>query len=80
MLASSRNIRKGTNPITAVPVSWSLNKDQLPYDWLLTMVRSTRKPRTTQGVFLTWKIPWSVLPNAGTRPKWTNAVVSGRFA
>ena len=52
---------------------------QLPYDWLLTMVRSTRKPRTTQGVFLTWKIPWSVLPNAGTRPKWTNALVFCRW-
>ena len=78
MLASWRNIRKGTTPITAVPVSWLLNQDRLPYDWLLIMVRSTRKPKTTQGVFLTWKIPWSVLPNAGTRPKWTNAVVSGR--
>ena len=32
----------------------------LPYDWLLTMVRSTRKHKTTQGVFLTWKIPCSV--------------------
>ena len=37
-----------------------------------------RKPGTTQGVFLTSNKPWSVLPNAGTRPKWTNAVVSGR--
>ena len=46
---------------------------------LLIMVRSTRNPRTTQGVFLTWKLPWSVLSNAGTRPKWTNAVVSGRW-
>ena len=78
MLASWRNIRRGTTPITAVPVSWLLNQGQLPYDWSLTMVRSTRKPRTTQGVFLTWKIPWRVFPNAGTRPKLTNAVVSGR--
>ena len=79
MLASLKNIRRGTTPITAVPVSWLLNQGPLPYDWLLTMVRSTRKPRTTQGVFLTWKIPWSVLPNAGIRPKWTNALVSGRW-
>ena len=71
--------KKGDYPITAVPVSWLPNQGRLPYDWLLTMVRSTRKPRTTQGVFLTWKIPWSVLPNAGTRPKWTNALVSGRW-
>ena len=33
MLASWRNIRKGTTPITAVPVSWLLNQDRLPYDW-----------------------------------------------
>ena len=33
------------------------------------MVRSIRKPRTTQGVFLTWKIPWSVLPNAVNKTK-----------
>ena len=70
--------KKRTTPITAVPVSWLLNQGRLLYDWLLTMMRSTRKPRTTQGVFLAWKIPWSVWPNAGTRQKWTNAVVSGR--
>ena len=79
MLASLKNIRRGTTPITAVPVSWLLNQGALPYDGLLTMVRSTRKPRTTQGVFPTWTIPWSVLANAGTRPKWTNALVSGRW-
>ena len=79
MLASLKNIRRGTTPITAVPVSWLPNQGRLPYDWLLTMVRSTRNPRTTQGLFLTWKIPWSVLPNGGTRPKWTNALVSGRW-
>ena len=71
--------KKGDYPYTAVPVSWLLNQGRLPYYWLLTMVRSTRKPRTTQGVFLTWKIPWSVLSNAGTRPKWTSALVSGRW-
>ena len=70
--------KNGGYPITAVPVSWLLNQGRLPYDWLSTMVRSTTKLRTTQGVFLTWKIRRSVLPNAGTRPKWTNAVVSGR--
>ena len=69
MLASWGNIRRGTTPITAVPDLWLLNQDRLPYDWLLTMVRSTSKSETTQGVFLTWKIPWSVLPNAGTEPK-----------
>ena len=78
MLALWRNIRRGTNPITEVPVSWWLNQGRLPYDSLLTMVRSTRNPRTTQGVFLTWEIPSSILPNAGTRPNRTNAVVSGR--
>ena len=57
MLASLKNKRRGITPITAVPVSWLLNQGRLPYDWLLTMVRSTRKPRTTQGVFVTWKIP-----------------------
>ena len=71
--------KKGDYPITAVPASWLLNLDRLPCDWLLTMVKSTRKPKTTQGVFPTWKAPWSVLPNAGTKPKWTNAVVSGRL-
>ena len=50
MLASLRKIRRGTTPITAVPVFWWLNQGRLPYEWLLTMVRSTRKPRTTQGV------------------------------
>ena len=50
MLASLKNIRRETTPITAVPVSWLLNQGRLPYDWLLTMVRSTRNPRTTQGV------------------------------
>ena len=44
MLASWKNIRRGTNRITEVPASWLLNRDRLPYDWLLTMVRSTRKP------------------------------------
>ena len=78
MLASWTNIRRGTTPITAVPVFWLLNQGRLPYDWLLTMVRSIRKAKTTQGAFPTWKKPWSVLPNAGTRPKRTNAVVSGR--
>ena len=38
-----------------------LNQDQLPCDCLLTMVRSTRKPETTQRVFPTWETPWSVL-------------------
>ena len=76
---SLRNIRRGTTPTTAVLASWSLNQDQLPCDWLLTIVRSTRKPKTTQGVFPISKTPWSVLPNAGTKPKWTNAVVSGRL-
>ena len=38
-----------------------------------------KKSKTTRGVFATWKTPWSVSPNAGTRPKWTNAVVSGRW-
>ena len=37
-----------------------------------------KKTQNPQGVFLTWKIPWTVMPNADTRPKWTNAVVSGR--
>ena len=78
MLASWVNMRRGTTPLTAVLVSCLLNQDRLPYDWLLTMVTSTRKPKTTQGLFLTMKIPWSVLPNASTRPKWINAVVSGR--
>ena len=49
MLASWKNIRGGTTPITAVPVSWLLNQDQLPYDWLLTMVWSTRKPKNHSG-------------------------------
>ena len=71
MLASWKNVRKGTSPIIAVPVSCLLNQDRLHYDRLLTMVTSTRKPETTQVVFLTWKVPWSVLPNAGTRQKWT---------
>ena len=79
MLASVKNIRRQTTPFTAVPVSWLPNQGRLPYDWLLTIVRSTRKPTTTQGVLLTWKIPWNALPNAGTRPKWTNALVSGRW-
>ena len=43
MLASWRNIRRGTTPVTAVPVSWLLNQGRLPYDWLLTIVRSTSK-------------------------------------
>ena len=34
-----------------------LNQGRLLYDWLFTMVRSTRKPRTTQGVFPTRKLP-----------------------
>ena len=51
MLASCRNKRRGTTPTTAVPVSWLLNQDRLPCDWLLIMVRSTSKPKTTQGVF-----------------------------
>ena len=57
MLASWRNITKGTTPINAAPVSWLLNQDRLPYDWLLTIVRSPRKPKTTHGVFLTREIP-----------------------
>ena len=34
MLASLKNIRRGTTPITAVPVSWLPNQGRLPYDWL----------------------------------------------
>ena len=79
MLASLRNIRRGSTPTTAVLASWSLNQDRLPCHWLLTMVRSTRKAKTTERVFPTWKTRWSVLPNAGTKPKWTNAVVFGRL-
>ena len=30
MLASLKNIRRGTTPITAVPVSWLLNQGRLP--------------------------------------------------
>ena len=77
MLASLKNIRRGTIPTTAVPASWLLHLDRLTYDWLLTMVSSTRKPKTTRGVFPTWKTRGSVLPNPGTKPKWTNTVVSG---
>ena len=40
MLASWKNIRRQTTPITAVPAFWLLNQDRL-----LTMVRSTRKPK-----------------------------------
>ena len=79
MLASLRNIRRGTTPTTAVPASWLLNQDRLPCDWLLTVVRSTRNPKTSQGVFPTWKTPCSVLLNAGTKRKWTNALFSGRL-
>ena len=43
MLAWLTNIRRGTTPITALPASWLLNLDRLPYNWLLTMVKSTRK-------------------------------------
>ena len=38
-----------------------------------------KKPKNTQEVFLTWKTPWSVLLNARTKLKWTNAVVFGRL-
>ena len=69
MLASVRNIRRGTNPTPAVLASLSLNQDQLPCDRSLTMVTSTRNPKTTQGVFPTWKAPWSALLNADTRRK-----------
>ena len=34
MLASLKNIRRGTSPIAAVPVSWLLNQGRLPYDSL----------------------------------------------
>ena len=34
MLASLKNIRRDTIPITAVPVSWLPNQGRLPYDWL----------------------------------------------
>ena len=34
MLASLKNRRKETTPITAVPVSWLPNQDRLLYDWL----------------------------------------------
>ena len=79
MLASLRNIRRQTTPTAAVPASWLLNQEALPCDWSLTMVGSTRKPKTTQGVLPTWKIPWSVLLNDSTKPKWTNTVVSGLY-
>ena len=68
MLASLKNIRKGTTPITEVPASWFLNLDRLRCHWLLTMVKSTRKPKTTRGVFPTWNTPSSVLSNAGAKP------------
>ena len=51
MLASVKNIRRGTTSINAVPASWLLNLDRLRYDWLLTMMKSTRKPKNTRGVF-----------------------------
>ena len=70
--------KKGDYPHHCSPCFLVAKPGSTLYNWLLTMVRSTRKPRSTQGVSLTWKIPWSVLPNAGTRPKWTNTVVSGR--
>ena len=34
MLASWKNISRGTTPITAVPVSGFPNQGLLPYDWL----------------------------------------------
>ena len=34
MLASLKNISRGTNPITAVPVSWLPTQGRLPYVWL----------------------------------------------
>ena len=57
LLASLRNIRRGSTPTTAVLASWSRNQDRLPCDWLLTMVRSTRKAKSTEGVLPTWKHP-----------------------
>ena len=69
--SSLKNIGRGTTPITAVPASRLLNLHRLPCDCLLNMVTSNRKPKTTWGVFPTWKTCWSVLPNAGTKPKWT---------
>ena len=53
MLASLKNIRRGTTSITEVPASRLLNLDRLPCDWLLPMVGSTRKPKTTRGVIPT---------------------------
>ena len=53
MLALLKTIRSRTIPITAVPASWLLNLDQLPCDWLLTMVKSTRKPETIRVGFQT---------------------------
>ena len=54
MLDSLKSIRMGTTRTTAVPASWLLNLDRLPCDWLLTMLKSTRKPKTTRGVLSTW--------------------------
>ena len=69
MLALWRNVRRGTNPIIAVRASWLLKPDQLPCDWLPTMVRSKRKPGATGGEFLKWKTPLCALLNAGIKQK-----------
>ena len=69
MLVSLKSLRRGTTPITAVPASWLLSLDRLPCDWLLTMVKSTRKPKTTRRLFPTWTTPWSVLPKCQYKTK-----------
>ena len=49
MLASWKSIRKGTTPITAVPVSWLLNQDRLPLRFLVEYGEVNKKTQKHSG-------------------------------
>ena len=52
MLASLKNIRRGTTPITAVPASWLLNLDRLPVKLVVDFGELNKKPQNHSGSIL----------------------------
>ena len=78
MLASSRSINKGTSPVIAALVFWWLNLAPLPCAWALTMERSIKRSKTTQGETPTRRTPWRESLKADSKLRWTSAVASSR--
>ena len=68
----------GTTPAVVALFFPLLNLGPLLCASSLTMGRSIKRPRATQGVSPLWRTPWKELLSVDSRPRWISAVASGK--